>query len=63
MHASQYFVPKGMITPSGSLPATGKWTDLGKNNKPITHLWRRSHWSSWMFEVFTSGSLPLRVNS
>ena len=56
----QYFVPRGLIFPNGSLPDM-PWEKKGVG--AVAHVWRRSHWANWMFEVAdydaVSMSLPL----
>ena len=45
----QYFVPAGVEHAAGDFPDTGGWARRGAG--ATAHVWRRSHWANWMFDV------------
>ena len=42
-------MPGGLRHNADTFPDTGGWKDKGKN--ATVHLWRKSHWANWMFDV------------
>jgi hypothetical protein len=55
----QYYVPSGMVLPSGTFPegaAPSGWAKQGKG--ATVQAFRRSHWASWMFDVDSVAAGP-----
>ena len=49
-YVHRYYVPSGMVISASDVDVpTSAWTRRGKD--ATAHVFRRSHWASWMFDV------------